>query len=39
MSTTQILVWAVAVLGIAAGVGVNWYRLKDALSMYWNRKR
>jgi hypothetical protein len=39
MSTTQIFIWAAAALVIATVVGLNWFRLKDGLAMYRNRKR
>jgi hypothetical protein len=39
MGTTQILTWAGIAALVALVLGLNWYRLKDALSMYRNRKR
>jgi hypothetical protein len=39
MNTTQILIWGGVALAAATIVGLNWFRLKDALSMYRDRKR
>lgn len=39
--TRELLIWllAAAVAVAAMGIGVNWFRLKDGLSMYRRRRR